>query len=44
MAGAKADEMKSLMRKPVGGALHLRLKRASGQLYDAVLVAVKRPE
>ena len=44
VAGSKAKELKPLMQKSVGETLHLRLKRKSGQLYSAALVAAPRPK
>jgi C-terminal processing protease CtpA/Prc len=42
--GRKANELKPLMKKEAGQVLHLRLKRASGEIYSANITAVKRPE
>lgn len=44
VAGSKAKEIQPLMQKSVGGTLHLRLKRKSGQLYSAALVAAPQPK
>jgi C-terminal processing protease CtpA/Prc len=43
IAGAKARDLEPLLKKRVGESLHLRLKRSSGETYDATLVAGVRP-
>jgi C-terminal processing protease CtpA/Prc len=44
VSGRKANELKPLMKKEAGQVLHLRLKRASGEIYSANITAAKRPE
>ncbi len=44
IAGRKGRELEPLMKKAVGESLRLRLKRPNGDLYNATLVAVRRPE
>jgi C-terminal processing protease CtpA/Prc len=43
IAGSKARELEPLMRKKVGEALHLLLKRPKGESYKAVLIAIAKP-
>lgn len=44
VAGAKANDLKPLLHKTVGERLSLRLKRKSGEVYLAILVAVQKRE
>jgi len=44
VAGAKANDLKPLLRKTVGERLSLRLKRKSGEVYSVILVAVPKRE
>lgn len=44
VSGRKANELKPLMKREVGQVLHLRLKRASGEIYSVNITAAKRPE
>ena len=44
VAQADGDALKGRMHKAVGETLHLRLKRASGELYPADLVAAAKPQ
>jgi C-terminal processing protease CtpA/Prc len=44
VAGKKAKELEPLMEKAVGEALHLRIKRADGKLFSAVLIAAPQPK
>jgi C-terminal processing protease CtpA/Prc len=39
VAGSKARELQALMTKVVGEAVHLRLKRANGEVYTVTLIA-----
>jgi predicted metalloprotease with PDZ domain len=43
VAGHKAKELQGVMHKSVGETLHLRLKRSSGEVYSAALVAIAKP-
>lgn len=42
--GRKANELKPLMEKKAGEVVHLRLKRANGEIYPVTMTAVKRPD
>jgi C-terminal processing protease CtpA/Prc len=42
--GRKANELKPLMEKKVGEVIHLRLKRANGEIYSVTMTAIKRPD
>ena len=44
VAGGKAKELQSAMQKSVGETLHLRLRRNSGEVYSAALVATSKPK
>lgn len=44
VAGSKARDLQPLMEKSVGQPLHLKLKRGSGKVYDAVLIAATPPK
>ncbi len=44
IAGTKARELEPIMRKKVGQALHLLLKRPKGESYKVVLIAVAKPK
>jgi C-terminal processing protease CtpA/Prc len=44
VSGRKAIELRPLLKKEVGQVLHLRLKRANGEIYSADITAAKRPE
>jgi C-terminal processing protease CtpA/Prc len=43
VAGRKAGELEPVMRKTVGQALRVKLKRKNGELYSTELVAIPRP-
>ncbi|MDP9119798.1 MAG: PDZ domain-containing protein [Acidobacteriota bacterium] len=43
VAGTKARELEPIMRKKVGQALHLLLKRPKGESYKAILIAIAKP-
>lgn len=42
VAGAKAKELQPLMRKQVGEAIQLKLKRPDGSIYSVTLIAAAR--
>lgn len=44
VSGTKARDLRALMSKSVGEVVHLSLKRATGELYTIILVAVPVPE
>lgn len=41
--GCGALKAEKMLEKPVGEALHLKLKRANGTVYDATVIAGPRP-
>lgn len=43
IAGAKADDLKAVMKKSVGDTLRLKVKRGGGEPFDVPLVAIARP-
>ena len=43
VAGAKADELKAAMKKLVGEALRVKVRRGKAAPFDVSLVAVGRP-
>lgn len=43
VAGAKANLLKATMQKSVGETLHLKIKRAVGELREISMVAVPKP-
>lgn len=43
VAGRKASDLKPLIQKQPGEAIHLKLKRRNGETYSVTLVAVKPP-
>jgi C-terminal processing protease CtpA/Prc len=44
VVGSKADDVQPLMQKAVGQPLHLRLRRPTGELYSATLIAAEKPK
>jgi C-terminal processing protease CtpA/Prc len=43
VAGARADDLKSTMKKSVGETLRLRVKRGSAEPFEVPLVAIAKP-
>lgn len=41
--GGRALQLRPLLMRQVGDVLHLRLKRANGELYPAVLTGIAKP-
>ncbi len=41
--GARALQLRPIMSKQVGEVLHLRLRRTSGETYNALLTGIKKP-
>lgn len=44
VSGGRALQLKPILSKQVGEVLHLRLKRANGEMYPAVLTGIKKPQ
>ena len=43
VAGAKANDLRSKMKRDIGQVLRLTLMRPNGETYSAVLTAAKKP-
>jgi predicted metalloprotease with PDZ domain len=43
VAGAKANDLKSVMKKSVGEAITMKVKRGKAEFYEVKMIAVKRP-
>jgi C-terminal processing protease CtpA/Prc len=43
VAGGKAKALQAVLAKAIGESLTLRLKRQSGEMYTAVLIAARKP-
>jgi hypothetical protein len=41
--GARALQLRPIMSKQVGEVLHPRLRRTSGETYNALLTGIKKP-
>jgi C-terminal processing protease CtpA/Prc len=43
VAGAKANDLKAVMKKAVGEEIQIKIKRGTAEPYEVKMIAVKRP-